>query len=246
MNDEQLLRYSRHIFLPEIDIAGQEKLLSSTVLLVGLGGLGSPIALYLAASGVGRLLLTDREKVELSNLQRQIIHSSNSLDEMKTTSAARALHALNPDIKLDLIDDLTAENLDKYVALADCVVDGSDNFTTRFVINRACVKARVPLVSGAAIQFNGQLCVFDFKHDPTPCYQCLYPDDIAQENRCQDSGVIAPLVGVIGSLQALEAIKLLLGMRMKSQLLQFDARALGFRSSKIVPDPKCSVCTDQC
>lgn len=237
MHDQQLLRYSRNIFLPQMDIAGQEKLLKSTVLIVGLGGLGSPAALYLAASGVGRLILADRDKVELSNLQRQIIHNTESINQEKTTSAAQALKKLNPDIELVLTD--TA--LD-YINQADCVIDGSDNFTTRFAINQACVKSKIPLVSGAAIQFSGQLCVFDFKNNPSPCYQCLYPDELSEDVRCQDSGVIAPLVGVIGSLQALEAIKLLLGLTVKNQLLQFNALDMQFRTSTIVPDPQCLVC----
>lgn len=243
MNDTQLLRYSRHIFLPEIDIAGQEKLLASSVLIIGLGGLGSPVAMYLAASGVGRLILADREKVDLSNLQRQIIHTTQSIDEEKITSAARTLQALNPDTEIILASDLNENNLTEYLAQVDCVVDCSDNFTTRFVINRACVQTKTPLISGAAIQFSGQLCVFDFKHYASPCYQCLYPDDGSQsENRCQDNGVIAPLVGVIGSLQSLETIKLLLGHQTAQQLLQFDAKTLQFRSTTIIADPHCCVC----
>ncbi len=243
MNDEQLLRYSRHIFLPEIDIKGQEKLLASQVLIIGLGGLGSPVALYLAASGVGRLLLADRDKVELSNLQRQIIHTTASISKDKTHSAAQTLHALNPETQLILIDDLTEETIDDYLKTTDCVIDGSDNFKTRFAVNRACVQAKVPLISGAAINFTGQLCVFDFKQQDSPCYQCLYPDGMAEETRCQDSGVIAPLVGVIGSLQALEAIKILVGLHeTSSQLLQVDARNMQFRSTKITKDINCSVC----
>lgn len=237
MNDEALLRYSRHIFLPEIDINGQEKLLNSTVLLVGLGGLGSACALYLAASGVGKLILADRDKVDLSNLQRQILHNMDSLDEDKTTSAARAINALNPDIELILTD----KPLD-YIDQADCVVDGSDNFKTRFAINHACCKNKIPLISGAAIKFSGQLAVFNFKQQQSPCYQCLFPDRQDDETRCQDSGVIAPLVGVIGSLQALETIKLLLGLTMLSQLLQFDALDMQFRASNIARDPLCLIC----
>lgn len=238
MNDEQLLRYSRHIFLPEIDIKGQEKLLNSTVLLVGLGGLGSAAALYLAASGVGKLILVDRDKVELSNLQRQIIHNIKSINEDKTLSAQRAIQLLNPDI-----ETITTDKPLDFINNIDCVLDGSDNFATRFAINRACVAAKVPLISGAAIQFSGQLCVFDFKKHLSPCYQCLYPDLKTKDMRCQDSGVIAPLVGVIGSLQALEAIKLILGLSSSThQLLQFDALHLQFRSSKITPDPQCSIC----
>lgn len=243
MNDEQLLRYSRHIFLPEIDIKGQEKLLSSTVLLVGLGGLGSATALYLAASGVGQLMLADREVVDLSNLQRQIIHQTQTIGEKKTTSASRTLKALNPDIDILLIDDLNENNLNHYVEQADVVCDGSDNFTTRFAINRACAQEKVPLVCAAAIKFSGQLCVFDFKHQQSPCYQCLYPDGINEENRCQDSGVISPLVGIMGSLQALEVVKLLLGRQpAQNQLLQFDALTTTFKTSTLSTDPDCPIC----
>ncbi|MFA6037324.1 MAG: HesA/MoeB/ThiF family protein [Legionellales bacterium] len=238
MNDQQLLRYSRHIFLPEVDIQGQEKLLKSTVLILGLGGLGSPAALYLAASGVGRLILADRDKVELSNLQRQIIHTTESINQEKTISAAQTIKRLNPDIELILTDDVL-----NYIHEADCVIDGSDSFTTRFAINQACVTAKIPLISGAAIQFSGQLCVFDFKNQSSPCYQCLYPDLAADELRCQDSGVIAPLVGVIGSLQALEALKLLLGLTTSNHLLQFDALNMQFRKSEILADPHCTVCS---
>ncbi len=245
MNDTQLLRYSRNIFLPEIDIKGQEKLLASRVLIIGLGGLGSPVAMYLAASGVGCLMLADKETVDLSNLQRQILHTTADVDHtLKTHSAHKTLTALNPDVKLELIDDLTQDNLLAYVKQVDCVVDCTDNFATRFAVNRACVSARVPLVSGSAIKFSGQLCVFDFRQHISPCYQCLFQDEKeGSELRCQDQGVIAPLVGIIGSMQALEVIKLLLDLPVDThRLLQIDALTMKLNSSRLGADPECVVC----
>ncbi len=226
MNDAQLLRYSRQILLPELDIAGQERLLAARVLVVGLGGLGSPVALYLAAAGVGQLTLADPDTVELSNLQRQIIHQHASIGSAKTSSAAATLMALDPALKVRCLPErLAGAALQTAVANADLVVDASDNFATRYALNAACFQQRVPLVMGAALGFEGQVACFDPRQADSPCYRCLYPsaDDAAQN--CAEAGVVAPLVGVIGSLQAMEAVKLLcgLGSSLIGQVLYYDA-----------------------
>lgn len=241
MNDDTLLRYSRQILLPEIDVTGQQRWLDANVLIIGLGGLGSAVALYLAAAGVGHLLLNDHDAVDESNLQRQILHRQSSLGWTKTDSAAQSIRDLNPAAKLTLLNHrLNTDELAHYVAQADAVVDCSDNFTTRFALNAACVAQRKPLVSGAAIRFEGQLCVFI--PGAGPCYRCLYEDNGETEATCADNGVIAPLVGVIGSLQALETLKVLLNQSSNGKLLLFDAKRLNWRSLSVPRDPHCPVC----
>lgn len=247
MKDEQLLRYSRHIMLPEIDIRGQEKLLKSTVMLIGLGGLGSPVSMYLAASGVGHLMLVDFDTVELSNLQRQIIHTTDDLDRPKVASAKDRLLALNPECNITLLNQqLDEEALRHYTKQADVVVDCSDNFATRFAVNRACFQNKTPLVSGAAIRFEGQISVFNFKDKASPCYRCLYNDEEMAAETCSQTGVIAPLLGVIGSVQALETIKLITaaGNTLMGKLLLFDALSAEWHNMQFKKDPHCPVCGD--
>ena len=249
MNDQQLLRYSRHIFLPQIDIEGQRKLFHSRVLVIGVGGLGSPVVLYLAGSGVGRLTLVDPDRVELSNLQRQIVHDSEALGLSKVVSAHRRLQALNPEVEVQTIADrLEGEDLEVAVAQADVVVDGSDNFATRFALNAACVRQRRPLVSGAAIRMEGQVTVFDSRQPEGACYRCLFREGEAVEETCSEAGVIAPLLGVIGSVQALETLKLLLGIgkSLCGRLLLLDGLAMDWREIRIPKDPECPICAASC
>lgn len=244
MRDDELLRYSRQIMLPDVDLDGQETLLNSTVLIVGLGGLGSPVAMYLAAAGVGHLVLADFDRVDVTNLQRQIIHTEARLDHNKAESAASALRALNPHTKLTCITDcLSDESLSIAVAHVDLVLDCTDNFQTRFALNKACVDAGVPLVSGAAIRLEGQVSVFDSRNPTSPCYRCLYEED-ADETTCAATGVLAPVVGVIGAMQALEAIKVLIhiGTPLTGRLQLFDARHAQWREMKLRRDPECPVC----
>lgn len=246
MNDQQLLRYSRHILLNEIGIEGQQRLLDASVLIIGVGGLGSPAALYLAASGVGKLTLCDHDRVDFSNLQRQIIHRTSTVGQPKVVSARTALHDINPEVEcvaLDLRAD--AEQLHDLAAQADLVLDCSDNFATRYAVNRACLALRKPLVSGAAIQFDGQVSVFDFRDENAPCYNCLFPEDsAAAELRCATTGVFAPLTGIIGTLQAAEALKLLMGIArgLGGKLLTLNALDMQVTRSKLNKDPACSVC----
>ncbi|HEY7885512.1 MAG TPA: molybdopterin-synthase adenylyltransferase MoeB [Cellvibrionaceae bacterium] len=245
MNDEQLLRYSRQIMLPGVDVAGQEKLADARILIVGLGGLGAPVALYLAAAGVGTLVLADADAVELTNLQRQIIHSTASINQPKVDSAAKALTALNPTIQL--IAHPEAASTDNIEALAqgcDVLVDCTDNFTTRFLLNRHSVAHKIPLVSGAAIRLEGQISVFDPRADNSPCYRCLYSEQDDQALSCAESGVLGPLVGVIGAMQAMEAIKLVVGLgsTLAGRLLVFDAATAHWRELALQPDPACPVC----
>ena len=246
MNDQQLLRYSRHILLDEIGIEGQQRLLAAKVLIIGLGGLGSPAALYLAASGVGQLTLCDHDTVDLSNLQRQIAHHTASIGQAKVTSAAATLHAINPEVNCIAIPlRADAAQLHPLIKNADVVLDCSDNFATRYAINRICFASRKPLVSGAAIQFSGQASVFDFRRMNTPCYNCLYPEETeAQELRCATTGVFAPLVGIIGTIQAAEALKLLLGIDsgLSARLLTLDALDMHIRQIALKQDPHCPVC----
>jgi molybdopterin-synthase adenylyltransferase len=212
MTDDDLLRYSRQILLPQFGIEGQERLRESSVLVVGLGGLGSPVALYLAAAGVGRLLLADFDRVDLSNLQRQILHTTDRIGLTKTESARQTLRALNPGVELVTVEtSLTPETLPELVGDVDLVVECSDNFATRFAVNAACQTAHVPLVSGAAIRLEGQVTVFSGQPGG-PCYRCLYPDEGSIDETCTANGVLAPLVGIIGSIQATEAIKILTGL----------------------------------
>ncbi|MEE9358727.1 HesA/MoeB/ThiF family protein [Candidatus Vondammii sp. HM_W22] len=245
MNDEQLLRYSRQIMLPSIGIEGQEKLLTSRVLIIGLGGLGSLAAMYLAAAGVGHLILADFDKVDLSNLQRQIIHSTESIGKLKVESAQSTLLAINPDCRIETISKLLNETeLLAHVRSASLVIDGTDNFTTRFMVNDACVTTRTPLVSGAAIRLEGQVSVFTGQPGD-PCYRCLYGDGRDMDETCSENGVLAPLVGIIGSLQATEAIKVLAGVGapLIGRLLLLDALDMQWRTLKLKADHACPTCS---
>jgi len=246
MNDEQLLRYSRHLLLDEMGIEAQERLLASTMLVVGAGGLGSPAALYLAAAGVGGILLADDDAVDLTNLQRQILHRQDRVGEPKAESGRRSLLELNPGIEVRaIVQRLGGDALLEAVREADVVLDCCDNFDTRHAINRACVAAGVPLVSGAAIRFDGQLAVFDPRRADSPCYHCLFPEgqDI-EEVRCATMGVFAPLTGIIGTMQAAEALKLAggFGKPIVGQLQLLDAREMQWHSVQIPRDPECPVC----
>lgn len=246
MEDAQLLRYGRQIMLPQIDIAGQERLLSSTVLVIGLGGLGSPVALYLAAAGIGHLVLADHDKVELSNLQRQLLHGTADLGKYKTDSAVDTLSGINPEITLQPITQKLEDNmLDEAISKADVVVDGCDNFSTRFAVNRACVKHRKPLVSGAVIRFEGQVSVFDSRNTASPCYHCLYPEQGEHRETCSETGVLAPAAGIIGSIQAAETIKVLLGIGepLVGRVLVMDALTMELRQIRLKKDSACPVCS---
>jgi len=245
MDDAQLLRYSRQIMLPELDVAGQERLLGSRVLLVGLGGLGSPLALYLTAAGIGHLTLVDDDRVDASNLQRQILHGEADIDRAKTASAADRLRALNPAIKLRLLEDrLEGERLDEAVASVDLVVDGTDNLATRYALNRACLQHRRPWVCAAAIRFEAQITCFDPRLETSPCYRCLWPDAEELEMNCAENGVIAPLVGSIGALQALEAIKLITGIgeTLVGRILTFDALGCRWQEFRLRRRDDCADC----
>jgi adenylyltransferase/sulfurtransferase len=245
MNDDQLLRYSRQIMLPQIDIAGQEKLLASSALIVGAGGLGSPAAMYLAAAGVGKLVIADHDVVELSNLQRQLLHHDSDIGRPKAASASDTLHAINPGIAVTpLAMRLQEPQLSGEVRQADVVLDCSDNFDTRFAVNAACVRHQIPLVSGAAIRLEGQVAVFDAGKADSPCYHCLYRDGDDAEQTCAETGVLAPLVGIIGSLQALEALKVLLGLgdTLAGRLVVFDGLAHEWRTLRLQRDPECPTC----
>ena len=249
MNDEQLLRYSRQIMLPSMDIEGQQRLLNSHALIIGLGGLGSPVAMYLAAAGVGQLTLADFDSVDLSNLQRQIIHGNADIGRPKVESAADALQALNPDCEVRTLNvRLADEALLAAVREADVVLDASDNFTTRFAINAACVAEKTPLISGAAVGLDGQVTVFSNDAN-SPCYRCIYDDadngtDGGSWANCSASGVLAPLVGVIGSMQALEAVKFIagIGRPLTGRLLILDAARLEWREIRYRRDSHCPVC----
>lgn len=246
MNDNQLLRYSRHILLPQISYEGQEKLVESHALIVGAGGLGSPVALYLAAGGVGKLTICDFDTVDLTNLQRQIIHTTQSVGINKARSAQQTLQALNPEVIVQTIQEKsTSESMERLATEADVVIDCTDNFATRYTLNRICVKLKKPLVSGAAIGFEGQVSVFDMRNEASPCYQCLFPDMGAEENlRCAENGVFSPLVGIIGTTQAAEAMKLLMGIgeSLQGRLLLLDALSMEWRSIRLSRDPECRVC----
>lgn len=246
MNDQQLLHYSRQILLPEIDHDGQEKLLDSSALIIGMGGLGSPVALYLAAAGLGKLTIVDHDDVELSNLQRQIVHQMDSIGEAKVESARRTLEQLNPECQISMINHVLEEQaLSKQVEAADIVLDCTDNFASRFAINQACVTAKTPLVSGAAIRWEGQVAVFDGKQG-SPCYRCLYDAAEEPEDTCSNTGVLAPVVGIIGSIQATEAIKVLTGAGepLTGKLLVMDALSMQWRSMQLKKDPACPVCSN--
>jgi molybdopterin/thiamine biosynthesis adenylyltransferase len=250
MNDGLLQRYSRQILMPEIDIAGQEALRNSRVLIAGMGGLGCPVALYLAAAGVGRLVIADGDTTELSNMQRQIAHTHAGFGVNKAVSVARTLANLNPDCDVDVVDRFLQESDARQLfPQQDLIIDCSDNFRTRDLINAACVKYRLPLISGAAIRGEGQLALFDLRSADSPCYRCLYPSPgdpgpVDQQLGCNSAGVLGPLVGVIGSLQALEAVNLLLGkVKMNRPLLVFDAFDCQFRSYQFRKNLQCPVCS---
>ncbi len=246
MNDNQLLRYSRHILLPEIGIEGQQKLLDTKALIIGAGGLGSPVALFLAASGIGTITLCDGDTVDLTNLQRQIAHRTSSVGTAKVASAQSTLSDINPEVKVIALQERADEaRLTQLVAEADIVLDCSDNFPTRYALNRASFRLRKPLVSGAATRFDGQVSVFDFRREETPCYQCLYPEQLeSEETRCAVMGVFAPLVGIIGSLQAAEALKVMTGIdsTLCGRLLTINALNMELRTLRLARDPACSVC----
>ena len=245
MDDEQLLRYSRQIMLPEGEVAGQDKLLAATALVAGLGGLGSPVARYLAAAGVGRLILTDHDQVDLSNLQRQIVHNQKNLGQPKVVSAAETLRGINPDLTLELIPErLEGAPLRATVARSTVVVDATDNFEARYALNEACIAEGVPLVSGAAIRWEGQVAVFDPRDPDSPCYRCLYAEGDDQALNCSENGVIAPLVGIIGTCQAMETIKLLTGVgdSLTGFILYFDAKRMEWRKLRLPKTPDCPVC----
>ncbi|MES9843690.1 MAG: molybdopterin-synthase adenylyltransferase MoeB [Candidatus Sedimenticola sp. 6PFRAG5] len=247
MNDDQLLRYSRQIMLPSIGIEGQEKLLNASVLIIGMGGLGSPVAMYLAAAGIGHLTLADFDKVDLSNLQRQIAHTTGSIGKSKVESARETLEGINPECRIDtinsaLMDEALAEQIDS----ADLVVDCCDNFATRFAVNEACVSTATPLVSGAAIRTEGQVSVF-IPGPEEPCYRCLYGGEGEIEETCSENGVLAPVVGIIGSIQATEAIKVITGAgtTLNGKLMIMDALEMQWRTLKLKADPKCPVCSSR-
>ncbi len=244
MSGTDFKRYSRQVILREVGVHGQQMLRDSSVLVIGLGGLGSAASLYLAAAGVGRLLLADRDRVELTNLQRQVLYTQADLGRPKTEAARDHLAALNQDVQCDIFEGrLTSERLPQMVQAADVVLDCTDNFPTRFAINEACVRAKKPLVSGAAIRFEGQLAVFDARQPASPCYACLYPQQGEAQETCEEAGVLGPVVGAIGSLQALAALKLLLGHNGDVGRLQvFNAMDLNWRSLTIPRDPRCAVC----
>ena len=246
MNDQQLLRYSRHILLDEIGIEGQERLLAGRVLVIGAGGLGSPAAMYLASAGVGRITLVDDDTVDLTNLQRQIAHSSARIGQLKAESARYALQQINPEIDIVALAERAAgARLGQLVQAADVVLDCSDNFATRHAVNRACVEHRVPLVSGAVIRFDGQVSVFDPRRGDAPCYSCLFPQDQHFEDAaCSSMGVFAPLVGVIGAMQAAEALKLLMGIgnSLAGRLLLLDGLNMEWTRIGIARNDACPVC----
>jgi len=245
MNDDQLLRYSRQILLPQIDIIGQQKLLDSHVLIIGLGGLGSPVAMYLSASGVGQLTLVDDDLVEISNLQRQIIHSEEDIGRLKVESAADSLKAINSNCQIEIkTTRLDKSALKLVVEEADVVVDCSDNFATRFLLNEVTQETKTPLVSGAAIRMEGQITVYDSRQKGGACYRCIYQDEGELQQTCSESGVLSPLLGVIGSMQAVETIKLIAGIgeTLAGRLLIFDALSMSWQEMKLRQDPTCPVC----
>ena len=246
MTDEQLLRYSRHILLPQIGIEGQDLIVNSRALVVGAGGLGSPAALYLASAGIGRLVLADGDTVDLTNLQRQILHRTDAVGMAKSESGKRTLHEINPECHVvALAARLSGQGLDEEVAQADIVLDCCDNFATRHAVNRACVRFGKPLVSGAAIRFDGQVAGFDSRQPGAPCYHCLFPEgQEVEEVRCAVMGVFAPLTGIIGAVQAAEALKLLVGCgaSLAGRLLLLDGLGMEWREIRVPRDPGCLVC----
>lgn len=247
MKDNELLRYSRQIMLPEVDISGQEKMLAAKVLIIGMGGLGCPVAMYLAAAGIGHLGLVDFDAVDLTNLQRQIAHRTRSIGQQKVLSARDTLLELNPDTQITTIDEkLDADALYAQINSFDIVVDCSDNFETRFAVNQACVKTSTPLVSGAAIQLEGQVMVVNPDNPDAPCYQCLYDKADDSQFSCSENGVLASVTGMIGTVQATEVLKLIAGFgeSLSGYLLLLDARVMEWRKLKLPKNPQCPVCGD--
>ena len=245
MNDEQLLRYSRHILLNELGIEGQERLRRAHALVIGAGGLGSPAALYLASAGVGALTLVDGDRVDLTNLQRQVLHTTDRIGMPKAASGRVALAALNPDVRIETIEErVEGSALEALVARASIVLDCSDNFATRHAVNRACVMHRRPLVSGAAIRFDGQVATFDLRDPQSPCYACLFPPGDGEDELCSIMGVFAPVTGIIGTVQAAEALKLAAGIgeSLEGRLLMLDALSMRWHSVRVKRDPACAVC----
>jgi molybdopterin/thiamine biosynthesis adenylyltransferase len=246
MNDNQLLRYSRHILLPQVEYAGQEKLTQSHALIVGAGGLGSPVALYLAASGLGTLTICDFDSVDLTNLQRQIIHNTASVGVNKALSAQHTIREINPEVEVKTVQKKSTQTeMAALVNAADVVIDCSDNSETRYTLNRICFAQKRPLVSGAAVRFEGQVTVFDFRSKASPCYHCLFPDTgVGQELRCADNGVFSPLVGMVGTMQAAEALKCLMGIgeSLQGRLMMLDALTAEWHTVKFARDPACKVC----
>jgi adenylyltransferase/sulfurtransferase len=245
MNDEELLRYSRHVLLQEIGVEGQGRIRAASALVIGAGGLGSPASMYLASAGIGRLTLVDGDAVDLTNLQRQILHTSDRIGTNKALSGRRALEAINPQVQVTAVTERVGETeLDRLVAEADVVLDCSDNFATRHAVNRACVAHRRPLVSGAAVRFDGQLAVFDLRRPDSSCYACLFPEGDAQDELCAVMGVFAPVTGIIGCMQAAEALKLVAqaGRVTTARLLLLDALTLDIRTVRFERDAGCVVC----
>lgn len=246
VNDDQLLRYSRHILLPEIGIEGQARIASARALIVGAGGLGSPAAYYLASAGVGTITLTDADTVDLTNLQRQILHTTNAIGTPKVESGRATLARINPEVRVIALQiRLEGATLEREVEAADIVLDCCDNFATRQAVNRACVKFKRPLVSGAGIRFDGQVSVFDVRQPDSPCYACLFPEDqVPEETRCAVMGVFAPLTGIIGTMQAAEALKVVanIGKPLSGRLMMLDALAMEWQTIRVPRDPGCPVC----
>ena len=246
MNDEQLLRYSRHILLDPIGIEGQTRIVNARVLIIGAGGLGSPAALYLASAGVGKITLADGDTVDLTNLQRQILHTQDRVGQLKAVSGKTALAQINPEVIVEPVTErLAGEQLESLIAETDAVLDCCDNFDTRHAVNRACVKHRVPLISGAAVRFSGQISVFDPRQENSPCYHCLFPEgEDVEEMRCAVTGVFAPLTGIIGAMQAAEALKVLSGAGepLIGRLLVLNGLIMEWRSIRFGRDPLCAVC----
>lgn len=245
MNDNQLLRYSRQIMLPQVDISGQQRLLNAKVLIIGVGGLGSPAALYLAAAGVGHLTLYDDDRVDLSNLQRQITHYTSDIGTDKVFSSQQTLKNINPEVEVTAIKArLSGDALLAAVQAADVVLDCSDNFSTRFAVNAACVQLQTPLVSGAAIRFEGQVSVFTPGINDSPCYNCLYRDEGEEMQNCARNGVLAPITGIIGSIQALEAMKLIMGIgkHLAGRLLLLDGLSMEWQTMRLKRNPQCPCC----
>jgi molybdopterin/thiamine biosynthesis adenylyltransferase len=249
MDDDQLLRYSRHILLDELGIEGQQKILAAHALVIGAGGLGSPALLYLGTAGVGHITVVDHDRVDLTNLQRQIVHQLSELGAPKAASAGRRIAAINPQVEVEvLVERADAARLEALVARADVVLDCSDNFATRHAVNRACVRHRKPLVAGAAIRFDAQISVYDPREAASPCYACLFPEDAGfEEVACSTMGVFAPLVGIVGSMQAAEALKLVagIGRSLAGRLQMLDARAMEWTEIRVARRQDCTVCASR-